>query len=91
MSAPALYRLKAVFIFADAARWIVEDDRDLLLRQICDDLTDRLIAAPVRSRADALVKLWLVDLAAEREWEAAYCAQPVLSQVRRFLIGALPA
>lgn len=83
----SLFQLKGLYIFADAARWVVDEDRDVELRLICDGIIDRLVEAPARTQADAMVKLWLIGHAGEREWDFDYCTRPVLEQVRRFLIG----
>ena len=84
-----LWRLRSLFIFADAAREIVDTvDQDDALRTICHDLIDRMIAAPVASVPDATGKLWLIGLIGERQWDFDRFMKPCLAQVVAFVRGA---
>lgn len=79
---PALWQARSLFIAADALREIVTSQRaDDALRQICDHLLDRLIELPLRQKRDVFVKLWLLNVAGEREWDHDHCARPVIGQL----------
>lgn len=83
---PSLWRLRGLFLLADAAReFVTSVEADDQLDAICDRLITRLISAPVSSGTDALAKLWLLDLAGEREWDHHYCARPVIGELIAFV------
>lgn len=83
---PSLWRLRGLFLFADAAREVVvADESDRRIAAICDDLISRLISSPIRSRSDVRAKLWLLELASQREWDHRYCARPVIGELDAFL------
>ena len=79
---PALWQAHSLFIVADALREIVTSQRaDDALQQVCDHLLDRLIELPLRQKRDVFVKLWLLNVAGEREWAHDHCARPVIGQL----------
>lgn len=81
-----LSRLRDLFNYAEAAREIVYDDeKSEAIGEISDSLIERIIWAPVKTYRDAWVKLWLVGLAAEREWSADFAARPALKQLEAFI------
>lgn len=83
---PSLWRLRGLFLFADSAREVVTStEADDKLDAICDHIITRMIARPVSSGTDALAKLWLLDLAGEREWDHHYCARPVIGELIAFV------
>ena len=83
---PSLWRLRGLFLFADAAREMVTStEADQQIAAICDHLITRLISQPINSRSDARAKLWLLDLASQREWDHRYCARPVIGELDAFV------
>ena len=85
---PTLRALRNMYVFADATRDVIHQQHlDDQLHAICDGLLARLIDGPVKSVRDITVKLWLIDLAGEREWDHHFCARPCIKQVERFVQG----
>lgn len=82
----SLMDLRGLFKFADAARSIVRtDDADQELDELCDAILGRLTLAPVSDWRDAVVKVWLLDVAGERGWDYEYCSRHVIGQLAAYL------
>lgn len=83
---PDIWGLRSLYIFAEGALEIVKTtEADDALQRLCDQLINRMIAAPIRGSLDAYGKIWLINLAGEREWTFDRFARPCLAQVEQYV------
>ena len=82
----SLYRVEALYRFALAASGLsTDEDRSAALWLIACDLWEKMVARPVRSTADALIKLRLVTEAFEEGQDIDSGSRRCLNDVANFL------